>query len=67
MSTLDDTTDFALDRNSPFIGNIHDIPMIIAQVLICCSLCVGTPLQFVALRTALYEQIFPDPKYTTTR
>lgn len=58
MSTLDDTTDLIIDRETPFKGSKVDIPMTIAQVLICCSLCIGTPLNFIPMRKIVFDQMF---------
>lgn len=67
MSTLDRTKDLIIDRDPPFEGSGPDIPMTIAQILISCSLCIGVPLNFVPVRTAVFEQIFEDPGYTLPR
>ncbi len=65
MSTLKDTKDLIIDRDPPFEGT--DIAMTIAQVLICCSLCIGIPLNFVPVRSAVFEQLFENPEYSFKR
>jgi len=66
MSTLKETKDLIIDRDSPF-GSGPDIAMTISQILICVSLCIGVPLNYVPVRSAIYELIFTDPQYTFLR
>ena len=66
MSTLNATKDLIIDRESPF-GDNPDIAMTISQMLICISLIIGIPLNYVPVRSAVYELIFTDPSYTFPR
>eukprot|EP00826_Nyctotherus_ovalis_P035269 TRINITY_DN3016_c0_g1_i2.p1 TRINITY_DN3016_c0_g1~~TRINITY_DN3016_c0_g1_i2.p1 ORF type:complete len:393 (-),score=67.52 TRINITY_DN3016_c0_g1_i2:161-1339(-) len=61
MSTLDKTTDLIIDRETPFKGGGIDVPMTIAQVFICFSLCIGTPLNFIPVRKVIFDQLFAGP------
>ncbi len=65
LSTLDQTRDLIIDRDSPFSGT--DYMMIISQLAVSLSLLIGTPLNFVPVRMALFEQIFENPQYTFPR
>jgi hypothetical protein len=66
MSTLKNTRDLIIDRDSPF-GSGPDYAMTISQMLICVSLLIGVPLNYVPVRSAVYELIFTDPGYTFPR
>eukprot|EP00830_Metopus_es_P018069 TRINITY_DN6165_c0_g1_i2.p1 TRINITY_DN6165_c0_g1~~TRINITY_DN6165_c0_g1_i2.p1 ORF type:complete len:478 (+),score=37.77 TRINITY_DN6165_c0_g1_i2:58-1434(+) len=65
LSTLDDTKGLIIDRAPPFEGK--DYAMIIAQILITCSLTIGVPLNYVPVRSAVFEQIFTHHEYTFPR
>jgi len=64
LSTFDKTTDLIIHRKSPFK---LDILMIVAQGMIVAGLCIGTPINFVPLRKAVWGQIFKDSEYTVGR
>ena len=55
MSTLNKTNDLIIDREPPFDLKGPDIAMSISQIMICLSLTIGTPLNFVPARTAIFE------------
>lgn len=65
MSTLGRTKDLIIDREPPSEGT--DILMTISQIMICVSLSIGIPLNYVPVRSAVFEQFFADPKYTFGR
>jgi len=67
LSTMEKTKDLIIDRDSPFDNSKPDIAMTIAQILICCSLCVSIPLNYVPVRRAIWEQIFENPEYSFMR
>jgi len=62
MSTLDDTSDLIIDRKGPFGEGGVDIHMTIARILICCSLCIGTPLNFIPMRKMIFDLMFSKSK-----
>ena len=64
LSSFDKTPDIIIYRKGP---DAFKVPIIISQLLIACGLCVGIPLNFVPLRTAIYNQIFKDSEYTFLR
>jgi len=67
LSTMESTKDLIIDRPSPFDENKPDFPMTISQILICMSLSIGIPMNYVPVRTAIWEQIFENPEYTFPR
>jgi len=62
MSTLDDTNDLIIDRKGPFGEDSVEIHMTIARILVCCSLCIGTPLNFIPMRKMIFDILFSEPK-----
>lgn len=64
LSSYSDSPDVILTRNIP---KNFQIPVMIAQLLISCGLCIGIPVNFFPLRRALFNQVFGDLTYTKKR
>lgn len=64
LSSYDQTPDIIIDRPGP---ESFKIPVFISQLLIACALCVSIPLNYVPLRTAIYNQAFGTTEYTFNR
>jgi len=68
LSSFDDTPDIIIYRKLPeSIADSFKIPVMLAQIAIACALIVAIPLNFVPLRTAIYNQIFGDSEYQFKR
>jgi amino acid permease len=64
LSSYDKTPDVILSREVPKEFNI---PVMIAQILISCGLCIGIPVNYFPLRKAIFNQTFGDSEYTKKR
>ena len=65
LATFEETPDLVV-RRQPISGQ-YDVFMMIAQIAIAGALCVTIPMNFVPLRTAIYNHIFTDPALTHKR
>ena len=64
ISSFENTPDIILSRKVPEVFNI---PVMIAQILISCGLCIGIPVNFFPLRIAICNQLFSDTEYAFKR
>ena len=65
LSSFDDTPDIIIYRELP--EPWFNIPVIIAQILIACGLCIGIPINYVPLRTAIFNQVYDNSEYSFPR
>ncbi len=63
-STFDSTPEVFVEREAPW-GK--DLPMIIAQILVACSLTAVTMLNYIPLRSSVLNLMFTDPEVTFKR
>ncbi len=66
LSTFDATPDIVVRRPLP-PGWDKDYFMVFAQVAVAAALCITIPLNFVPLRTAVFNHLFEDQKLTTKK
>lgn len=64
LSSYDQTPDIILSRPVP---SQFKIPVMIAQILISCGLCIGIPVNFFPLRKAIFNQFLGDTAYSCKR
>ena len=64
---MGDTKDLIIDRESPFSQSSPDYFMTVAQIMISCSLCIGTPLNYVPVRMVIFDQFLKNAEYTLFR
>lgn len=64
LSSYDNTPDIIISRKGP---DSFVVPVFISQMLIAGALCVSIPLNFVPLRTAIYNQTFGNSDYSLQR
>lgn len=66
LATFDKTPDIIVRRGPPH-GYEKDYFLVFGQIAIAAALCITIPLNFVPLRTALFNHLFETQELTTTR
>lgn len=66
LSTFESTPDLVVTRK-PFPPYSYDVFLMIAQISIAGALCITIPLNFVPLRTSIFNHIFSNQELTYTK
>ncbi|MDR3548154.1 MAG: hypothetical protein P4M11_07820 [Candidatus Pacebacteria bacterium] len=66
LSNFNDTPDLIVSRAPP-PGWEKDYLIIFARIAVAGAVCITIPLNFVAMRTAVFNHLFTDQELTTPR